>query len=294
MSNFLLWSIVINNVARPLHSQTRLYHDIFLMRPNIGRVGQGDTPQEWFNNLPILTKIILSSTLLSAAAVSFGLSSPASFAFSWELIWNKFQVWRIFTCFLFAGPFSFNFLMHIYMLYQNSLRYEMNPFNTGAGGTSADYLWMLLLGISALSVIAFVFEIPFMAEPFLYLIMYVICKREPEVMMNFFGFQFKAMYLPWVYVGLRLLMGGGILLILFGIGVGHLFYFLVDVIPNTHGVNFIKTPTFCIDFIQLITGISQPRTHFASGGAQANPMNRDRVFQTGHNWGRGRVLGTAD
>ena len=35
------------------------------------------------------------------------------------------------------GPFSFNFAMHTYVLYENSRRYESNPYNTGGGGSSA-------------------------------------------------------------------------------------------------------------------------------------------------------------
>ncbi len=35
--------------------------------------------------------------------------------------------------------------MDLFMLYQYSLRLENDTFNTGGGGGSADYLWMLIV-----------------------------------------------------------------------------------------------------------------------------------------------------
>jgi len=266
------------------------------MRRNLAGVGGADSPQEWFHSLPINTKFLLTSGILIGAAVSFNISSAATFAFVWPLVWHKFQIWRFFSCFIFAGSFSFNFLMHMYMLYQNSLRYEMNPFNTGAGGTSADYLWFLLFGMTVLCIIGYIFEIAFLAEPFLYMIMYVGCRREPQAIFNIFGFKIGALYLPWFYVALRLLMGGDIVLILIGIAVGHFYYFLVDVLPNTHGINLIKTPNFCIDFVQYITGMTQPRfsgVNIQEGGGYPRADNPPQT-RGGYSWGRGRPLGGAD
>ena len=262
------------------------------MRPGIGRVGDADSPQEWFQSLPILTKIILSSAVILAAAVNFNLVSAYDLAFNWSLIYGKFQIWRLFSCFLFVGTFSFNFLMHVYMLYQNCYRYEINPFNTGAGGTSSDFLWMLLFGICVLSFIATIFSLPFLGEPFLYLIMYVWCRREPEAVLNIFGFKFKALYLPWIYVAIKLLMGSDIIMALFGIGTGHLYFFLVEILPSTHGFRLIKTPQFCIDFVQWITGMTQPQNAGFTATAPNDNLRGDRSFQTGRTWGPGRVLGT--
>eukprot|EP01041_Mallomonas_annulata_P010436 gene10436-21778_t len=258
------------------------------MRRDIGAVGQGDSPQEWYQSLPIITKILLTSGFLLAAMVSMGQINAISLVFIWPEIWGKFQIWRLFTSFLFVGTFSFNFVFHMFILYQNSIRYEVNPFNTGAGGSSADYLWMLLFGMAALSVIAYIFDFVLLGEPFLYMIMYVWCRREPEAITNIFGFKFRALYLPWVYMALRVLMGGDIVMMLIGVGVGHLYYFLVDVLPHTHGYNLIKTPKFCIDVIQYMTGVTQIQRGMPPSTAAA----ADRGFQQrGHTWGQGRTLG---
>lgn len=272
------------------------------MRRPVGGMGTaGGTPQDWFQQLPIITKIILTSTVLSAACVSFGFISPMSLIFHWPSVYYKFEIWRLLSSFLFAGSFSFPFLMHVYMLYQNSVRYEASPFNTGARGTSADYLWMLIFSMGVICFLGYIFELPLLSEPFLYVIMYVWSRREPEAQANIFGFKFQAIYLPWLYVALRLLMGNSIVGPLVGIAAGHLYYFLVDILPNSHGMELIKTPEFCVNIIEQLTGFSQPS--LAGRGSTGPPAARNEngpqggnrgVFpRGGYNWGAGRTLGTS-
>lgn len=272
----------------------------------VGTVGEPDSPQEWYSNLPIITKFVLTSTLLTAALTTFKLLNPMQLIFSWPLIWHDFQIWRIVTPLLFAGGFSFNFLMHCYILYQNFIRYENNPYNTGAGGTSADFLWMCLLGLPFLLLSASLFDFFILSEPFLYYVMYVLSRRDLDGVMSFFGFKFKTLYLPWVYMGFRLLMGGSIIAPLVGVVIGHVYYFLHIEMPAAYGRELLpKTPQFCIDVIAFATSKTQPRSHVyvppqagagAAGGAAAfRPAAGAAAGNTnvGYNWGgRGRVLGT--
>jgi len=250
-------------------------------------VGDGDSVQEWFASLPIITKTLLVSTLLMGFGVTFNFVSPYSVIFDWPSIKDKFHVWRLLTSFIFLGQFSFNFAVHTYVLYQNSLRYEVNPFNTGAGGTSADYLWMLMLCMTTLHAVGFLFDMPVLSEPLLYAIMYTWSRKDPDSISNIFGFKFKSLYLPWMYVVIETLMGHPVMGLLLGIAVGHLYYFMVEVLPVTHGYSLINTPQFCMDIINYVTGRSQPTaTHspFAGrahtlGGVQA-PRTVGGVFSS--------------
>jgi hypothetical protein len=184
-------------------------------------VRDAGSPQDWFRDVPIITKILLVSTLFFAGTTSFKLIPGQALVFFWPVIYEKFEIWRFFTSYVFAGGFSFPFVMHLYMLYQNSIRYEASPFNTGARGSAADYLWMLLFSLIPISFLAYVFELPLLSEPLLFLIMYVWSRREPEARSNFFGIQFAGIYLPWVYVALRLLMGVSMVGPLIGISSGY-------------------------------------------------------------------------
>lgn len=86
---------------------------------------------------------------------------------------HKYQIWRIFTPFIFSGGFSFNFLMHTVVLYENCRNYEINPFSTGAGGTSADFLWMVMIGMVVFLVVGLYLEMYVMSEALLFMILYV-------------------------------------------------------------------------------------------------------------------------
>lgn len=224
------------------------------MRRPVAQTGDGDSFQDWFDGLGLVTKVFLVSTLLSGAMLSFGMLKSMDLIFSWMMVWHKFQVWRLFTPFIFAGGFSFNFAIHTYVLYENCRRYEANPFNTGAGGSSADFVWMMFVCMGILILIAFYFDLMVLSEPILYVIMYIWSRRDPDAQLSMFGFRFKALYLPWVYIAIRLIMGGAITEPLIGIGVGHLYYFLIEVLPVTHGYNLIRTPRFCVDLVTYCTG----------------------------------------
>ena len=278
----------------------------------IRQVGEGDSLQDWFKSLPLVTKILLVSTLLSGVAITFNFIPGELLILDWGRIRYEFHFWRLFTCFVIAGPFSFNFAMHTYILYENCKRYEANPFNTGAGGSSADFIWMLLTSMTLLLFIGPYFNMYVLSEPILYVIIHVWSRREPDIQLSMFGFKFKSVYLPLVYVIIRLIMGGSITEPLTGIAVGHLYYFLASVVPLSHGYQLVRTPKFCIDLATYCSGFSPIPV---AQGFQATPPpaarnnnttttnNNDannngnlryrRPVQTGtYQWGQGRTLGS--
>ena len=113
------------------------------MPPRVqGVQGAGPGPQEAFMALPPVTRYWLASSLLATAACSFGYLSAWSLALDWVGIVQRFEVWRLFTPFIFFGTFDFNFAITMFRMYQYSRMYEVNPFNSGGGGSSADYMYV--------------------------------------------------------------------------------------------------------------------------------------------------------
>lgn len=270
------------------------------MNRNVAQVGDGDTLQNWFNSLPLVTKIFLVSNLIMGASLTFKWLEGASMVLFWPMILKKFQIWRLFTSFIFAGPFSLNFAFHVYILYQNLRKYEENPYNTGAGGNSADVLWMILLSMGCLLLIAYIFDMMILTESLLYVILYVGSRRDPNSQVNMMGFRFKSIYLPWVYIAIRLLMGGGITEPLLGVAVGHLYFYLVEVLPTTRRRQVIFTPSFCNRIVAYLTGFMpvpttgvhvQAPPERAAPATANNPTEGLRNRGT-YNWGQGRTLGT--
>ncbi len=260
----------------------------------VAQVGDGDTIQAWFHDIPILTKLLFVSTLISGAATSFGLISAESQVLLWDRVFYQFQIWRPFTACIFSGGFSFPYAMHTYLLYLNSRNYETNPYNTGGGGNSADYLWMLSVSIGILCIISYIFEIYVLSEAMLFDIIYVWSRKEPNAQLSMFGVKFKSVYLPWVYVAIRVIMGQSITQPLLGIVVGHTYYFLVDILPVSHNYRWLATPQFCSSIVAKLTGFSvvSSRTTPPINATATGNTPRSGRQPPSYNWGQGRTLGT--
>jgi Derlin-2/3 len=133
----------------------------------------------------------------------------------------------------------------------------------------------------------------------IYYVLYVWSKRHPTANASIWGFPVKAIYLPFTYVLISIFIGAPYMDMVHGILIGHIYYFLVDVVPHVYGKEILHTPQFLID--QFGVGIYQPTaapeppaadggTGFA-GGTPQQPQAQPRGG--GHNWGGGgRRLGS--
>lgn len=56
---------------------------------------------------------------------------------------------------------------------------------------------------------------------------------------------FQAPYLPWVLLGFSVLLGNAISVDLVGMAIGHIYFFMEDVLPRQNGgQKILKTPKF--------------------------------------------------
>ena len=120
-----------------------------MVRPrNLGRVGQGpaNPVKDWLESLPPVTRVWFVASFGTTCLISFGLVDPYRLLWSWPAVRHRFEVWRLITPYFFFGGFSFPFLINLYLLQQYSKGYEISPYNTGGGGDTADYIWMMFLG----------------------------------------------------------------------------------------------------------------------------------------------------
>lgn len=66
---------------------------------------------------------------------------------------------------------------------------------------------------------------------FVFSIMYVWCKNEPDLTISIWGFPVKSANLPWVLVLMSVLTGGDPFADLIGIAAGHTYVYLKNVLP---------------------------------------------------------------
>lgn len=242
--------------------------------------------EEQFNAIPKITRCYIVLAVATTACVSLGFLSPMQLYLDFGLIWNKFQIWRLFTCFIFFGKFSMSFLFQLYILYKYSVSYEKNPFSSTSGaiqGTSADYMWMMLLGGAVMCAIGYMFSLFFMGPALVFMVLYVWSRRNATQPISFFGFGFKGIHLPWVMMAFSVLIGNSPIMDIVGVVTGHVYFFCLQVFPAKYGKELISTPQFLINFFEA----GQYTHSYTPAGNQVRAPRP----QGQHRWGQGNVLG---
>jgi len=262
-------------------------------------------------SLPILTRYWFGATagitILANLEVLF---TAENLYYSWPLIREKYEIYRLLAPFLYAGGFSFNLLITLLCLYQHSKAYESRSvYNTGAGGGTADYAFMLMFGMAMTFISKLLLPIPpFFCRNLVYFVLYVYSKRHPNEQANVWGVPVGAAMLPFAVLGLQVLMGNYWLDIA-RMAVGHLYYFLVDVYPRVYQKDILHTPDFLINYFgtgeyvpptpattRTATGETRPLGAQQGGGSSGFTAYGNRATNSntssGHNWGGGgRALG---
>lgn len=209
-------------------------------------------PQAWYDAMPFITKNWVTAAVGTTVMSNLGVVSPVNLAWSFESLSQKFEVWRIFTPFLYLGsfgkPHGFQTLISIFLLYQYSKQYESGVvFNTGGGGGTADYAYMLLLGgLIILGTGAFFGLGLFFSRPLVYYVLYVWSKRNPTAQAAIWGIQMQAMFLPFAVLALDFILGNDWFAVAHGYVAGHIYFFLVEVVPKVYGKTYITTPLWII------------------------------------------------
>jgi len=270
------------------------------MPNNVQTADDGGGPQAWLKSLPLVTRFWFGGALLSTCAGNFGFISVLKMIWMWDDVWDNFAIWRCVTSFLYIGKFDFSTLMCLYMLQNFSQRYETEPYNTGAGGGTADYIAMVMFGMVSIlatyPLMGMVLPVPpVFARTLMFYVLYTWSKRHPTAPSSIWGIELKAIHLPFAYLGLSVLMGSPYADIMHGIAVGHLFYFLVDVVPIVYGKDFVHTPQFLIDYFGVGAYVSAPTVEGRSGvgnttwspPGRANPPSDPARPGRGHDWGSG-------
>ena len=265
-----------------------------MVRPrNLGRVGQGpaNPVKDWLESLPPVTRVWFVASFGTTCLISFGLVDPYRLLWSWPAVRHRFEVWRLITPYFFFGGFSFPFLINLYLLQQYSKGYEISPYNTGGGGDTADYIWMMFLGALMLCGVSEFMGQVAPAQAMLYLVLYVWSRRNPTQQVSLYGFPVQAVMLPWALCAFNMVIGNSLLLPLMGIGVGHLYYFAIEVLPDAYGVDVVKTPRALIDACGGGGGGAPAVAPGVRGAAPPGRRAAPAPPRGGHNWGGGRVLG---
>ena len=205
-----------------------------------------------FNNLPKISTILIISTIATNVLVWAGIITPYFLHLNKDLIIKRFQIWRLFTNFLYLGKFNTSLILNIILLSRNSKQIEKKVFH----GDSADYLYFLFFCMIIFIIISPLTKIIFFSHCLRNSIMYYWgrkCKRINAVFMGVI--RFRACYLPFIYFIVSFLMGYNYKSIFYGIIVGHIYFYLKDILPRikgTKGIRLLETPQFMRKFCNFL------------------------------------------
>ncbi|CAH3110564.1 unnamed protein product [Pocillopora meandrina] len=237
------------------------------------------TFQQEYMQIPVVTRTYTSACVVTTLAVQLELITPFQLYFNPELIFQRYQFWRLVTNFMFFGTIGFNFFFNMIFTYRYCRMLEEGSFR----GRTADFVFMFIFGGAIMTVIALFVNLVFLGQAFTIMLVYIWSRRNPLIRMNFFGLlTFKAPYLPWVLFGFSLMLGNSVMVDLIGIAVGHVYYFLEDVFPEQPGgFRILRTP-----------GILKAIFDAPPEDPNYQPLpEEDRPG--GFNWGEGQRVGAA-
>lgn len=193
--------------------------------------------EEWFLDVPVVTRVYLSALFGVALACQLDLLSPYTLYFHWGLIRREGQWHRLAASFFFLDKLSFDFVFHTFFLVRYCRMLEEGSFR----GSSLDFLWFLVLGACAIVGSAVVIspyaQLPLLSSPLSFMLVYLWSRRNTFTRMNFLGvFTFHAPLLPYVLLAFSIFVNGrwptGDIV---GLAVGHVYYFVQDVLPTIKG-----------------------------------------------------------
>lgn len=225
------------------------------------------TPEEWFRKLPPITRTYLVAAVTTTFLVQFKIVSAYLLYLDFNLIFYKFNFWRLITCFLFFGTFSLPFIFTMVMLVQNFRSAETQYFSGSRG--MAEFIHLLLFGMIGTYLIhAFWSPLPFPGDVLMFLVMYVWSRKQPMSGTVIYGFMFKAWHVPFLFLAFNYLLGASPYQSIVGILLGHLYHFMTDIVPLRYKRNVLTCPQLLYDIVNKYydNTNAQPRPAFRSLG----------------------------
>ena len=112
---------------------------------------------------------------------------------------------------------------------------------------------MIVCEVVVILIIGWLFEIYLLGNVLLFAFLCMLCRYEPQRRFDlYYGFQAKAVYFPFVVMGLTVLQGGSIMEDIIGLAVSEFMYFARETLPVKYGYNFLAPPQWFSHLVDWI------------------------------------------
>lgn len=199
-------------------------------------------PIQWIMDIPPITRCYLLISILLSIFELLGILKLQDCFYSYHLIFEEFQFWRLFFSFFYLGKISINFFIKLYVFSRNSKLIE-NTFSK-----RVDYLWFLF--IINVFLVLYSNLVKNLVLPSFFLkdiLIYYWSRKNPLIEINFFNvIAFTSSYIPFITILFNKLLNERLTfdwkIEFVGIILGHLYFFLNDELPKLSGSRSILTP----------------------------------------------------
>ena len=257
-------------------------------------------PWSWLESLPPVTRVWFCASAAVNVGVSLDFLDPEDLYFDEARIYSKLELWRVLTPFLYGGGAlpDLHVLLSLYMITIHSTAYEKNPAHSG-GSPQADYAFCLIFCITFIlltySLLNHLYEYfhygdqqrylyPLFSRTLITSIMYLWTRRNPNANIQFIMIPLQGRYLAFADLAVQLAMQNPVSELIHGMLVGHIFYFVIDIVPTLIGRHVLATPAILTDIMNDILGVQE---EFRGGVLrQPQPRGEGRPPQQQAGWPR--------
>ena len=256
--------------------------------------------------IPPITRYYLTIIFIMAIIATYFKQLQAIIIYiylDYDLVFQNFQIWRLFTNILFIGGFSTSFLFFVIMIYMHFRNVEQNSIVLRVYAKFIMMIFYLLCFLNILNIFSykiFGFKPGFtLAQQLLLAFIYIDSKREPQKMINLYFIPMKNAIYPYALIVFNIVSGAGIYDNVIGIIAGNIYFVLMDVLPQSKNLNLLKTPKFLVDLLEkyyysrltyenINTGnTNQGNNNGQFGFGNSGAVNRGRENQNNNNTNRG-------
>lgn len=144
-----------------------------------------------FMKIPPFTRYYLSLVTLTSFLITYQVLSIVPYmTLDYTDAIFKLQIWRLFTNFLIVGKFSFGFLFFMLLMYQQISIMEKRAVESKK---YSEFIMLLFYLACILLLINCIYpDKPYLSNEFLFSLIYIDSKRDPDKSVSLWGFVMKS------------------------------------------------------------------------------------------------------
>lgn len=196
-------------------------------------------PLQWIQSLRPTTRTIVISTLGLSLSEHIIFEKPLDFSISYDNLLNRSTLWKLPLNAVHMRSLSLTSMTSLYFFTEYSNELEILI------GSSTEYAWLILaVTIILLFYSVFVSHFNFLSYPLRDILIYIWTKKNPNLRMRFFIFQFNSQWFPWINLSMENMFQDNVdaKKVFSTIFIGHVVWYMNDFIPKVYRCRSIFTP----------------------------------------------------